>query len=322
MDPNHRQQLEAVTREGLAKLGAPPERIAWALDPAIPDAQLAQRVKEVTDECIRGRLGASGLSPDEVAAVMDEGGTPEEREARRHAALEANLNRQLSDPATLSAILGSMLDDPAVMAKVQAAALAEAQKQRRKRIGRALVAAVLLAASVFVAWRWLRPSPCAELLGTDAELSKVFGTPARRAKIFDTKYFCSVDVEDASTHARLAYVMVESARSWSSSAHDITSETFASVESPGIGDTSKLGIAGPKKAVPTDLGSLQERRRQGSSDPIGDALSAMGPAGHTLVARAGDGMIRVVFYGSEAQAREATAWFGGRLGAVRATSYP
>jgi hypothetical protein len=33
-------------------------------------------------------------------------------------------------------------------------------------------------------------------------------------------------------------------------------------------------------------------------------------------------MIRVVFYGSEAQAREATAWFGGRLGAVRATSYP
>lgn len=322
MDPNHRQQLEEVTREGLAKLGAPPERIAWALDPAISGAELAQRVKEVTDECIRARLGASGLAPDEIASVMDEGGAPEEREARRHAALEASLSRQLADPATSSAILGSMLGNPAVMAKVHATALGEAKRQRRKRIGRALVASVLLASVVFVAWRWLRPSPCAQLLGTDAELSKVFGTPARRGEIFDSKYSCNVDVEDASTHARLAYVTVEGARSWWLSAHDVTSETFASVESPGIGDTSTLGIAGPKKAVPTDLGSLMERSRQGSSDPIGDALSAMGPAGHTLVARAGNGMIRVVFYGSEAQAREATAWFGGRLGVVRATSYP
>lgn len=321
MDANHRRQLEDVTREGLAKLGAPPDRIAWALDHAISDAELAARVKTVTDECIRARLGASGLAADEVASIMDASGSPAEQEARRRAALEASLSRRLAQPGALDAMIGQMLDDPAARARLEAAVADELKKQRRKRIGVVVGAAVLVAIVAFVAWRLLRPSPCAELLGGDAELTRIFGTPARRANVFDSKYFCSVDVEDASTHKRLAYVTIESAHKWSSGEREITTERFAAVEVPGIGDASKLGIAGPQKAVATDQASLLDRRRRGSRDPIGDALAAMGPAGHTLVARAGDGMIRVIFYGSDAQAREVTTWLGGRLGAVRASSY-
>lgn len=321
MDPVKRRELEDVTRDGLVKLGATPEQLAHVLEPGISDEELARRANAAVDACIASRLGGAGMRPEEVASVMDTSGTPEEQARRREAAAAASFARSMQEPGAMDALVGRLLDDPRMRAQMEAMAAAEVARRRRRGIVLGAAAAVAVLAAAFVAFRPLRPSPCAKVLGTNADLTAAFGVPARLGKIYDTKYFCDVAVEDPASGHRLAWIEIEGASRWSGFDREVTTSAFASVEPASVGDASKLGIAGPPKKVATDMGSLLARRRAGSHDPIGDVLGEMGPAGHTLVARAGKGALHVVFYGSPEQARAVTTWLSTRIDPVRSVGY-
>lgn len=278
MDPARRKELEDVTRDGLVKIGATPEKVAWVLEPGIPDEEFARRAKQAIDDTIHARVGA--------------------------------------------AIIDHVLADPAMKAELEAAVEAElAKKRRQKLLIGAVVGVAVIGIVGFAIHRITAKSPCAKMLGTDADVTAAFGQPARLGKDYKSKYFCNIAVEDPTSGNRLAWIEIESASRWAGFEREVSSKDFASVEPANVGDVSKLAIAGPRKEVSTDVASLLARRRAGSRDPMGDALAAMGPAGHTLVAKAGDGALHVIFYGSPEQARTVTKWLAPRIDPLRSSGY-
>lgn len=91
-----------------------------------------------------------------------------------------------------------------------------------------------------------------------------------------------------------------------------TAEQIAHVLEPGISD---------EELVRRSKEAMDAARARGSRDPIGAALAAAGPGGHTLVALAGTGSLQAVIHGTPEQARAFAAHLAKHDDAMRTASY-
>lgn len=319
-----RRQLEQVTREGLAKLGATPAQLAYVCEPGISDQELARRAKETTDAVIATRLAGIGMNAQEVQQSMDTSGTPDEQEARRRAALGGLFARSLEQPDTMDAILEQALRDPAFVAELDAAAEAEVARRARRRRTLVMVVGAALAVAGFVGWKVLRRAPCAKLLGTDAELAAIFGPGTKAEKPFDSKYFCHVRVV-STTGATLADVNLGPRRDWSGLARDARSGSYARVEDVSLGEEALLAFppaSAKDEANKVDLmAEAMKARARGARDPIGTVLQNIKPSDPLLVARGSKSAVRVGIVGTPEQARAFASHLARRRDVLDDVSY-